>query len=274
MDEHRERTGFFDQYWRTIIETCTPAIAHHRVAERQLAERLIADGGYRTVIEGGCADGSLLLDAVLGRGLGYVGVDLAGEAVELAARRLATSSPGSDQIVRLTVDDDIREADRLVLRYGIPTDGLLVALPFNVLGNIPSPDRVFAAAARCPADVLVLTFDTTPAAAQVRADYYRACGFRGRLVRDERGVHFAAGLFTSSVYHPAVVEGWLTAAGYAVHTERYGTAGIAYLGCRSRAPARAADRQPTGGGEPPAGRSRPAPAGRRPPRTAPRPPSG
>jgi len=32
------------------------------------------------------------------------------------------------------------------------------------------------------------------------------------------------------VYHPAVVEGWLVAAGYRVHVERYGTAGIAYWG--------------------------------------------
>ena len=231
MDEHRERTGFFDAHWRTIIGTRTPAIAAHREAERALAERLIDAGDYRTVIEGGCADGSLLLEPVVSRGLGYLGVDLAGEAAALAAVRIAIASAGlPDGAVRMAVDDDIREADQVVARYRIPTEGLLLALPFNVLGNIPSPSQVFVAAARCPADVLVLTFDTTPEADQVRVDYYAACGFTGRLDRDDLGVHFAAGLFTSSVYHPAVVERWLVAAGYGVHVERYGTAGIAYWG--------------------------------------------
>jgi hypothetical protein len=234
MDEHRERTGFFDASWRTIIETRTPAIAAHRQAERALAERLIDAGGYRMVIEGGCADGSLLLDLIVPRGLGYLGVDLAGEAAALAAVRLSIVAAGLPPgPVRMAVDDDIREADKVVARYRIPTDGLLLALPFNVLGNIPSPSQVFVAAARCPADVLVLTFDTTPAADQVRVAYYEACGFTGRLDRDELGVHFAAGLFTSSVYHPAVVEGWLVAAGYGIHVERFGAAGIAYWGRRT-----------------------------------------
>jgi hypothetical protein len=78
--------------------------------------------------------------------------------------------------------------------------------------------------------VLVLTYDTGARAAATRGEYYRACGLTGELTTDGTGVHFAAGPFTSSVYHRDVLTGWLAGRGYDVSVHRYGASGVAYLG--------------------------------------------
>lgn len=67
-----------------------------------------------------------------------------------------------------------------------------------------------------------------PDARMVRRDYYRACGFDGEFRRDNRGVHFTAGLFTSSVYRPALVVAWLNEMGYRVALEAFAGVGLAY----------------------------------------------
>lgn len=201
----------FEELWSTIIATQPPAIRAHLDAERALAAPLI--GGYRSLVEVGCADGSLLRPAAHRLGIDYLGLDLAAGAV--AATRAAGGA---------AVHADVVDLGTLPL----PGAPLLVAYPFNVFGNLPAPHRALAATAAAGADALVLTYRTDARAAAVRAEYYAACGLPGELTTDEVGVHFASGEFRSSVYRPEVLTAWLVSHGYRVTVTRYGTVGLAY----------------------------------------------
>jgi hypothetical protein len=208
--------SFFDTAWRRIIATRPAAVRAHLDAERRLAQSVLP--AYRGLVEVGCADGSLLLPVARRCGVDYLGLDLAAGAVA------ATRAAGAD-----AVHADVLELARLPLLAG----PLLVAFPFNVFGNLPEPRRALDAVAATAADALVLTYDTGPQAAAVRAEYYRACGLAGELVDDETGVHFTSAPFTSSVYHRAVLTGWLAERGYRVTVRPYGAVGLAYHGVRA-----------------------------------------
>lgn len=201
----------------------------HLDAQRELARELLATRRYDLVVEAGCADGSLLMPTIVGLGLNYLGVELAKSAADEAAQRLATMPhrPGRHGQV---VHGDIRHLDAVVAASDMIRGRLLVAFPFNVFGNIPEPWEVLGAAAAHEAGVLIITYDTSEAARDLRAEYYRACGLTGDITADEAGAHFASGPFASSVYHPAVVRRWLTGLDYHVTEHRYATAGLAYLG--------------------------------------------
>jgi hypothetical protein len=219
---------FFARDWRRIITTRPAAVRNHLAAERQLADEVLAGSAYRTLVEVGCSDGSLLLPSALHHGLAYLGLDLAAGAVAATREALAAAAPGSfAAAVQADVDD---LAGVLADLPQCPPWPMLVGFPFNVFGNLPDPRRTLAAAAGARADVLVLTYDTGPQARAARVEYYRACGFPGRLTDDATGSHFAYGAFTSSVYHPAKLTGWLAALGYQVSVRRYGAVGLAYHG--------------------------------------------
>lgn len=205
--------GFFDQGWARIIATRPPAVQAHLAAERQLAAGLLP--AYRGLVEVGCADGSLLRPSAAAAGLAYLGLDLAAGAVA------ATRAAGGDAVRADVVD---------IGALALPAPPLLVALPFNVVGNLPDPGSAFGAVAGTGADVLVLTYDTGPGAAAVRSEYYRACGLEGSLVADDLGVHFTAGAFRSSVYHPPVLAAWLRDLGWQVSAQPFGEVGVAYHG--------------------------------------------
>jgi SAM-dependent methyltransferase len=226
LDQRRADACFFEQHWRDIITGRTPEVAEFLNVERQLAEKIIDDNGYRGVIEAGCADGTLLMPAVVARGLEYLGVDLAPGAVALARLALAVASAPSHR-AGTAVEGDIRDLPDLdpVL---LPAAPRLVAFPFNVLGNIPTPRVALRAAASCAADILILTYQTSDAAGEVRRAYYRACGFDGDFQHDSRGVHFRADLFTSSVYRQELVVKWLAELGYEVEVDRFAEVGLAY----------------------------------------------
>lgn len=206
----RPLAAFFDRAWQRIITTQPPAVRAHLDAERRLAATVLA--GYPGLVEVGCADGSLLRPLATGD---YLGIDLAAGAV--AATRAA-----GGQAVRADVVD--------IGTLPLPGRPLLVAFPFNVFGDLPDPGQALDAVAATGADALLLTYDTSPRAAAVRAEYYRACGLDGDLVTDELGVHFTAAPFTSSSYHRPVLTGWLAARGWQVSVRPYGTVGIAYHG--------------------------------------------
>jgi hypothetical protein len=197
--------------WARIITSQPAAVRAHLDAERRLASAVAAK--YRSLVEVGCADGSLLLPVARRLGLDYLGVDLAAGAVE------ATRALGADAVQADAVD---------LTSLPLPAAPLLIANPFNVFGNLPDPPRALTAAATAGADALVLTYDTSPAAAALRTEYYAACDLPGDLTTDETGVHFTSGTFRSSVYHPEVVTAWLTAAGYHVTVTPYARSGLAY----------------------------------------------
>lgn len=224
LDRRRVDTGFFEAHWQSIISASTPAVAEYLRVERQLTGKTLDDDGYHGLIEVGCADGSLLMPAAVDRGLDYLGVDLAAGAVALARRVLAAMPPGRSRRTAV-LEGDVRDLPELT--GWLPAAPRLVAFPFNVLAGIPTPRAALRAAASC-GDLLVLTYQTTPAATEVRRDYYRACGFQGRFRRDRDGVHFTADLFTSSVYHQDVIVGWLEELGHRVEVQPFATVGIAY----------------------------------------------
>lgn len=208
----RPLAGFFAEAWERIITTQPPAVRAHLDAERRLAATLLP--GYAGLVEVGCADGSLLRPVTAGD---YLGIDLADGAV--AATRAAGGA---------AVRADVVDLGTLAL----PGGPLLVAFPFNVFGDLPDPARALDAVAATGADALVLTYDTSPRAAVVRGEYYRACGLTGDLVADEVGVHFTAPPFRSSVYHQRVLAGWLAERGFRVTVRPYGAIGLAYHATR------------------------------------------
>ncbi|HEX8629442.1 MAG TPA: hypothetical protein VF755_14855 [Catenuloplanes sp.] len=226
LDRRRADTAFFETHWHHIIRGSTPAVAEYLHAERQLTGKTLDDDGYHGLIEVGCADGSLLMPGAIDRGLDYLGVDLAAGAVALARRALAATSHAGRQRRTAVIEGDVRDLPTLAGR--LPAAPRLVAFPFNVLAGIPTPRDALRAADSCGGDILVLTYQTTPAATEVRRDYYRACGFQGRFRRDRDGVHFTADLFTSSVYHRDVIVGWLEELGYRVEVEPFAAVGLAY----------------------------------------------
>lgn len=221
-----ELAAFFDQAWGRIISTQPARIRRHLAAERDLVDGLLSASGYRSLVEVGCADGSLLLPLAMRHGLAYTGLDLAAGAVA-ATRAALAGAPG------VVVQANASDLDTLGLPLALPA---LVAFPFNVFGDLSAPHRTLAAAAALAADVLVLTYDTGEEAAATRSEYYHACGLTGRLRTDKTGVHLRSRPFTSSVYHPPVLTGWLAEHGYLVTTRRYGAVGLAYHG--TRAPSR------------------------------------
>ncbi|MEH1129208.1 class I SAM-dependent methyltransferase [Micromonospora sp. CPCC 206061] len=200
-----------DQLWSRIVTNQPAAVRAHLDAERRLVSTVAT--GYRSLVEVGCADGSLLLPVARRLGLEYLGVDLAAGAVE------ATRALGADAVRADAVD---------LATLPLPAGSLLIGYPFNVFGNLPDPPRALTAAATTGADALVLTYDTSPAATTLRTEYYAACDLPGELATDETGVHFTSGTFRSSVYHREVVTAWLTAAGYRTAVTPYGRAGLAY----------------------------------------------
>jgi hypothetical protein len=233
---HALRSGtadFFARDWRRIITTQPAAVRAHLAAEKQLADGVLGRSAYRTLVEVGSSDGSLLLPTALRHGLAYLGLDLAPGAVTATREALAAAAPSGTfaRAVQADIDD---LGDVLADLPERPPWPLLVGFPFNVFGNLPDPRRTVAAVAGARADVLILTYDTSPQARAARIEYYRECGFPGTLTDDATGSHFAFGAFTSSVYHPAKLTGWLAAQGYQVSVRRYGAVGLAYQGVLSQ----------------------------------------
>jgi hypothetical protein len=235
VDADRLATGFFERTWRSIVEHQPDAVRAHLAAERATVGALLAGGPYRTVVEAGCADGTLLAPVVLRAGRAYLGLDVA-EGAARAATRTVGSLPGAASAGARVLRADVRDLPAVVGRDRVTLEPpVLVALPFNVFGNIASPREALAAVAAVGADVLVLTYDTGAPARRVRAEYYRACGFAGAFAVDATGLHYTDGLFGSSVYRRGVLTGWLTDLGYRVTVTAYGKVGLAYHG-RLRAP--------------------------------------
>lgn len=238
LDAERLATGFFEQTWQPIIANQPDAVREHLEAERALVGSLLVSSGYRTVVEAGCADGSLLASVILGANATYLGLDVADGAVRACTARLrnlaeAVASRGLTMPPAVVRRADIRDLPAVLGSRGAPsTPPVLVAFPFNVFGNIPEPRYAAKAAASVSADALILTYDTGTDARSLREEYYRACGFAGAFTTDESGVHYEDGLFTSSVYRQSVVSGWLEDLGYAVTVIPYGRVGLAYHGRR------------------------------------------
>jgi methyltransferase family protein len=219
-----------DSDWRRFVarENLPPAIRDHLESERDFLRGVIAGGAYDTVIEGGCADGSLFLPVVLAAGVDYIGVDVVAQAVQAtwAAIRRHPLAPGQRAAA---VHGDIRALDDV--------DGLadlggrtLVTLPFNLFGIVARPYESLRSAAAIGADVLIFTYRLAPEASAARAAYFQRGGWAAHEVQMNDGAHYTADHFISSVYTPDTVNRWLREAGYQAAEAHYGAIGRAAQG--------------------------------------------
>jgi hypothetical protein len=171
---------------------------------------------YALVVEIGCMDGRLHAERLVGLGVGYLGIDLVASAIERCQARLgAVATPGA---ARARAGDVLRLDQLLAGEPDLPAGPRLALLPFNVVGNLPSPWTTFPVLRACALDVLILSYRTTPAANAARRAYYEACGYRGlRMAETTVGVRFSSqdGL-DSDAFHPARLVDALREHGYRV----------------------------------------------------------
>lgn len=238
MTAGAERVRFFERYWHPIVKTRTDDIGRYLAAERRQMAAWLRLLSPKLVVEAGCADGDLLLPEVLRRpGTAYVGIDIAGAAVEAGNRALAdaNTAPGDATLtgrdVRI-VQGDIEDLARLAPLLRLPSDGLLTAYPFNLLGELrPDPRPALAATAACGSDIAIFTYDDGDVARDVRLEYYLKCGFTGTWGEGPDRLVFRGGDgFFSAAYAESTVTGWLTDLGYEVTTARLTPFALGYLG--------------------------------------------
>lgn len=191
-----------------------PAVqAHLRWEAEQVARHAPR---YALVVEIGCMDGRLHAERLVGMGGGYLGIDLVPSAIERCQARLAAIA--TSDTARARACDVLRLDELLDRERGLPRGPRLALLPFNVIGNLPSPWRTIPVLRACSLDVLVLSYRTTAAANAARRAYYEACGYRDvRMTETALGVRFASddGL-DSEAFHPTVLADALREHGYHV----------------------------------------------------------
>jgi hypothetical protein len=219
-----------DSDWQRLVapEHLPPAIRAHLRAERGLLASVLRTGGYRVVIEAGCADGSLCLPVVLSCGLDYIGVDVVAQAAA-ATRRAITGyrlRPGQRAVA---VHGDAR-ALQAIDGLGRAPERPLVVLPFNLFGIVSRPYEMLQSAAAIGADVLILTYRLTPEASAARARYFTLGGWPGSEVELSDGVHYQGDHFISSVYSPETLRRWLVEAGFQPTMQPFGDIGLAASG--------------------------------------------
>lgn len=171
---------------------------------------------YALVVEIGCMDGRLHAERLVGMGVSYFGIDLVASAIARCQARLdAIAPPGT---ARARACDVLRLNELLERERGLPPGPRLALLPFNVIGNLPSPWSAIPVLRACSLDVLVLSYRTTAAANAARRAYYEACGYRNvRMTETAHGVRFSSddGL-DSDAFHPMTLAGALGEHGYRV----------------------------------------------------------
>ena len=197
-------------------------ISDHLADERASLVRVLGAGGYVTAIEVGCGDGSLHLDAIIGLGLGYIGIDLVETAVEQVQRKLDRDYPGRWAKARALDAERLTALGRL--------DHALAVFSFNAYGNLSRPEAVVAELARAGCDAFIPTYRVEASSTQARRTYYERCRYTELVeTRDDRGVLFTAreGLHTYA-YDAAWLVPLLVRRGFRVTVENFGTIGVSY----------------------------------------------
>jgi hypothetical protein len=202
MSPAGNRPAFFRKHWYDIAHPSAGGIARHLDDERDYAHKFFAEHGYRSVIEGGCADGSYHLPAAVELGLPCLGVEIVPEAAAACRERVPEAQVRTGDVERL---------DELGWQTSAP--GLLV-LPFNLFGNLARPDVAAGTAHRLGLDLLVLGYRTDQPARDARDVYYRACGFSGTWSDGADAVTFTTPGWTSYAFRPHRVGALLHVAGY------------------------------------------------------------
>ena len=203
------------------------AISDHLADERACVIRMLGAGAYETMVEVGCVDGSLSIDAAISVGVRYIGIDLVETAVAQVQRKLARDYPAD---VRATAR--VLDVERLT-ELG-PLERPVAVFSFNSYGNLDRPEPVVAALARAGCDVFIPTYRTDASSTETRREYYVRCRYTDlREARDDKGVVFTAneGLHTYA-YDARWLVPLLERHGFRVTAENFGTIGIYYWATR------------------------------------------
>jgi len=203
------------------------AISDHLAEERACMIRMLGAGAYETMVEVGCVDGSLSMDAAIGLGVGYIGIDLVETAVNQLLRKLARDYPGD---VRATAR--VLDVERLT-ELG-PLERPIAVFSFNSYGNLDRAEPVVAELARAGCDAFIPTYRTDTSSTQMRREYYIRCRYTDLCeTRDDKGVLFTAneGLHTYA-YHATWIVPLLERHGFRVTAESFGTIGTYYWATR------------------------------------------
>jgi len=198
---------FFSAHWSALAHKLPGELVAHLRSEREALAKLLDDGAYASVIEAGCADGSLMWPVIRDRGLRYFGVDLAGPAIDVLRAQLPERS--------YAVQGDVVDLPHLVRDWDAPTPWLTV-FPFNLIGVLDAPRRALRAVAEVGSDVLVLAYRAGDEVREARRKYFDQCGLTGVFTDDGDGQHFHAPGYTSSALDPKVITAMLEQVGFAV----------------------------------------------------------
>jgi len=181
------------------------------------------------LLEAGCMHGRYL-DWAVRHEKAYLGLDIVARYVERG--RALAAARGLDPCRHRFV---LGAAEQLDAQLGAQRAAeraarWAVLFPFNSFGNVPDPAPVIDALCAARAPFLVSSYATSPRATDVRARYYRNCGYGGvRALADERGVCFvAAEGLRSFAYDPRYLTALFAARGIALEATPFAEIGIAY----------------------------------------------
>lgn len=184
--------------------------------------------GCSTLVELGCYDGRSL-EVARAAGVDYLGIDINAAAVERVRHRI--DEEGLGDRARAQVGDAMQCADWI----GSVTGGRpLLLLPFNLLGNFPSPELLLKGIKQAGGVAVLSVFTASAAATDLRRDYYTACEIAPlREFQDvDGGVVFRSGnTFQSRSFTPHALAELCAACGITVLSEATNSVGICLTVC-------------------------------------------
>jgi hypothetical protein len=203
-------------------------IVEHLTAEKLALKRLIENGGYDTVVEVGCMDGTMHLDVCTDSLVNYVGIDLIEEGTIVLQDKLTASGYPKHSIVKAL---DVLNIADIADDIKVFAKKVLVFFPFNSFGNLEFPGKAVAAISSCDFDIAVLTYLNDQHTNDVRFQYYSNCEYQElSCSSDEKGIQFSAtqGL-NSYAYSGDWIEQLAQVHNSALSFEKMGKIGCCYL---------------------------------------------
>lgn len=184
--------------------------------------------GCSTLVELGCYDGRSL-EVARAAGVEYVGIDVNAAAVKRVRCRI--EAEGLADRARAQVGDAMRCTDWIDhVTAGRP----LLLLPFNLLGNFPSPQALLKGIKQAGGVAVLSVFTASAAATDLRRDYYTACGINPleQYTDADGGVIFRSGnTFQSRSFTPQALAELCASCDITVLSEATNSVGLCLTVC-------------------------------------------
>lgn len=204
----------------------TPLVRAYRRAERRLLRALARSAD--TLVELGCGKAEHLACA-RSLGLRYLGVDPSLPYIEQARSLLTPEEPGATLCC-----SGAEQVDEWMAALPPEYGRLLVLMPFNCLGNISEPAKVFRSVRRVRATFLFSVFADSPLATRARLGYYARSGFHVRCHRTSWGVRVRGGGLDSTGFDARRLQREARRAGLRLRCSPLGDVGLALWGSNLR----------------------------------------